>query len=171
MAEWFTSSELAGLPDVPGTDRRVRAMAEREGWQSRKKSGSKALEYHISSLPQATQMALLSRKIDLPAPMPVVAISAPLSTPPTRMGKVVDLATASARQARVMLARVQICRLLNDALATGMSLNHACQMFAVELRSGMADQRLMMLAAEANDRPRAGHVISASTLYGWHREK
>ena len=68
-----------------------------------------------------------------------------------------------------MLARVQVCRLLAQAVATGMSLNHVCQMFAVELRSGHASQQLMSLAIEANDRPRTGHMISNSTLYNWYQ--
>ncbi|MHB9021336.1 MAG: transposase [Halothiobacillus sp.] len=165
MSEWFSAAELAGVIGLPSTDRQIRNRAVDEGWKSRKHTGrGGGLDYHISSLPQATQMALLTQKIDaLPAEIK--------SQKPTRLAKIVDMAQATARQARVMLARVQVCRLLDAAMASGMSLHHACQMFAVELRSGMADQRLMMLAAEANDRPRAGHVISASTLYGWHREK
>lgn len=159
MSEWFTASRLADVMQI--SDRQIRNIANKEGWQSRKKTGSKAMEYHISCLPQATQITLLSQKL---------SDSMPVAQPrnPMRVSATVSIEQASARQTRVMLARIQVCRLLNDARATGMSLSHACQMFAVELRSGNASQKLMTLAIEANDRPRAGHVISASTLSNWH---
>ncbi len=56
--EWFTAQDLAGLVGVPSTDRRVRSKAAVDGWQSRKRAGTKGLEYHISSLPLVTQQAL-----------------------------------------------------------------------------------------------------------------
>jgi len=172
MTDWFTSTELAGLPGLPGTDRRVRTMAEREGWQARKRAGSKAMEYHISSLPPSAQMALLSHKLQEPAqPHPSLAPcrGKEPAQPHPSLAPSRSVAQASARQARVMLARVQVCRLLDNAMASGLRLHHACQMFSVELRMGNASQRLMTLAIEANDRPRAGHVISASAMANWHQ--
>ncbi len=58
MNEWFSAADLAGLPGLPGTDRRVRESAKRFGWNSRKRSKGKGLEYHIDSLPPETQAAL-----------------------------------------------------------------------------------------------------------------
>ncbi|MBF0154547.1 MAG: transposase, partial [Magnetococcales bacterium] len=55
---WYSAQELAGLPGLPGSERNVREMAQREGWQSRKKTVGKGLEYHRSSLPPETQQAL-----------------------------------------------------------------------------------------------------------------
>lgn len=58
--EWFTAAELAGLPGLPGTDRRTRAMADRQGWAGRKRQArGGGQEYHLSSLPAETQSVLL----------------------------------------------------------------------------------------------------------------
>lgn len=165
MSEWFTASDIAGKPGVPTTSRRVRSMAEREGWQTRKRAArGGGNEYHLSSLPRATQIALLAQG-DATPPVPQVA---PVNLRPSLQHD--PVAHASARQARVMLARVRMCRLVDEAVITGMSLSQACHAFAEELRSGNASQQLMALALEANDRPRAGHIISAKTLHNWHHQ-
>lgn len=58
--DWYTAKQLAGLPGMPGTDRRVRERAKRESWQNRKRQGvGGGFEYHISSLPSDTQAALI----------------------------------------------------------------------------------------------------------------
>ncbi len=62
---WFSAAELAGLPGLPGTERRVRSRAESDAWQSRPRSFGKGLEYAFASLPAPTQAALLLR--DRPA--------------------------------------------------------------------------------------------------------
>ncbi len=61
MKEWYSAGELAGLPCLPSTDRRVRSAAQRERWQARKREQGKGLEYHLASLPPAAQAALLKR--------------------------------------------------------------------------------------------------------------
>jgi len=55
MREWFTAQTLASMPGVPGSDRRVRSRAEKDGWKSRPREVGKGFEYHISSLPAETQ--------------------------------------------------------------------------------------------------------------------
>ena len=78
MREWFTAKELAGLPGMPSTERRVRSKAERENWQSRKRPKGKGREYHLSSLPQETRQHLRSHQLvelaqtcRLPGPEPI----------------------------------------------------------------------------------------------------
>jgi len=58
---WYSAAELAGLPGLPRTERRVRARAEREQWSGRRRAGSKGKEYPFSALPSATQTTLLLR--------------------------------------------------------------------------------------------------------------
>jgi len=59
MAEWFSAKELAGVDGMAGSVQGVIARAKREMWQSRKRSGQGGgKEYHIASLPDATQDAL-----------------------------------------------------------------------------------------------------------------
>lgn len=56
LKEWYTAAELAGMPGLPGTERRVRARADRENWQHRPRAArGGGREYHFSALPRATQ--------------------------------------------------------------------------------------------------------------------
>lgn len=59
MREWYSSTELAGLPGLPATDRAIRIRAEKDAWKSQPKSKGKGLEYHISNLPAETQSHLI----------------------------------------------------------------------------------------------------------------
>ena len=58
--EWFSASQLAGLPGLPGDKSSVNRKANKEDWKRRQKKGIKgvAFEFHISSLPTETQEAL-----------------------------------------------------------------------------------------------------------------
>lgn len=68
---WYSAAELAGLPSMPGTERNVRAKADREAWQARARTGrGGGSEYAFTSLPPATQAALLLRERPLQAAAP-----------------------------------------------------------------------------------------------------
>ncbi|WP_330925276.1 DNA-binding protein [Candidatus Sororendozoicomonas aggregata] len=57
--EWFEPKKLAGLPLMPSTVQGVNFRAGKSEWKSRKRQGrGGGREYHISSLPKATQRAL-----------------------------------------------------------------------------------------------------------------
>ena len=61
--EFFSATELAGLPSLPTTARRVTDVAKRENWVSRKRKGrGGGREYHVNSLPAAARAALLARQ-------------------------------------------------------------------------------------------------------------
>lgn len=61
MKQWFSASELAGLPSIPGTGRRVRSTANRDAWKSRPRTGrGGGCEYHLTSLPPETQATLIA---------------------------------------------------------------------------------------------------------------
>jgi len=79
--EWFTSSELAGTPGLPATDRQIRniikTLSDEAPEKVRQRKGSKANEIHISILPPTVQAALLRKAgkvvvggmtLDLPKP-------------------------------------------------------------------------------------------------------
>lgn len=54
--EWYSASELAGLPGLPGTTAAIRNRSRRSGWTVRLVQGShNAMEFHISSLPEETR--------------------------------------------------------------------------------------------------------------------
>jgi transposase InsO family protein len=56
---WFDARRLAGLPGLPGTERGVLKMAQREGWSARKRPQGKGWEYSFEVLPAAAQAAVL----------------------------------------------------------------------------------------------------------------
>lgn len=59
---YYCAAELASLPGVPGTARRVSAMALRDNWTSRPHAGrGGGREYAFASLPEPTRAALLLR--------------------------------------------------------------------------------------------------------------
>ncbi|MGL5007344.1 MAG: transposase domain-containing protein [Plesiomonas sp.] len=77
--EWFSVTDVVGLPGLPGTPQGVRKMAKSQGWESRRKEGvqGKAFEFSVSCLPTAAQAALLRKSgkvqiggmtLDLPKP-------------------------------------------------------------------------------------------------------
>lgn len=63
--------ELAAHMDgMPKTERGVRKLAEREGWEGQRRLASKAIEYPFGWLPPETQAALLARMVGQEEPQP-----------------------------------------------------------------------------------------------------
>jgi len=73
MKEWFSASELAGLPGLPTTDRRVREYAKRNDWSARPRNKGKGLEYHIGSLPSETRAEIGAQNVKKKTADPVKA--------------------------------------------------------------------------------------------------
>ncbi|MBF0185176.1 MAG: hypothetical protein HQM06_12430 [Magnetococcales bacterium] len=59
---WATAAELAGLPEMPQSERGVRLLAERLDLLKRKKRSGKGYEYHTGLLPLAARQALQERQ-------------------------------------------------------------------------------------------------------------
>lgn len=59
---WFTAGQLAGLPSLPSTERRINSRAERDGWRRRQRERGKGWEYAFCSLPAEAQAAILLRE-------------------------------------------------------------------------------------------------------------
>ncbi len=66
--QWFIASEVAGFPQMPTSVRRSRDELERllqnRQHLKRKRVGTKGYEYHISILPEETQVALVGERFD-----------------------------------------------------------------------------------------------------------
>lgn len=61
--DWITAKELIEFPGVPNSSVGIRKMAEREGWESRRKQGvqGRAIEFTVKSLPAVTQTAIIKK--------------------------------------------------------------------------------------------------------------
>ena len=70
--DWLTAEQLAGLPGMPTSRRRVQSRAEREGWRSRSEPvrGGQRLSYALDSLPPATRAALATQGASAAATAP-----------------------------------------------------------------------------------------------------
>lgn len=120
MKSHYTAKELAGLPGLPGTDRAIQIMAERQNWSWQKRSGrGGGKEYAIASLPAETQDHLKRQHltsiintvpaIKKPAPPPSVITTHPSITAPAQLKQ---------WQRECMDARVGIMRIIERARPT-----------------------------------------------------
>lgn len=172
---WLTAREIAGLPGMPGTERRTRERLTRLGITRRPRAGRQGgggMEYDTSALPAETRVAIATRTVTKAAatalakvdPAPVVSFAppekplpAPLAPPlePTRRPpSLTDKATADARMVLVNMV-------LDLEPAHG--IKRACNLVALQLASGQAGAELQATARKANQRARADQV-SARTL-------
>lgn len=116
MREWLSAQEIAteALPGLPGTERALQLMADREGWnadafRARRRSGrGGGMEYHIGLLPSLAQVVYRQRSIPV-GPLPEPA-------------KLQSGAALSGRAALERDARLAILRAY-EAFARGQRLN------------------------------------------------
>ncbi len=65
MREYFSLSDLSGLPGLPITRRGVAVFAARAHWPFRKRQASGGgREYHVSCLPESARLDLMRREAD-----------------------------------------------------------------------------------------------------------
>lgn len=151
MRNWYTATELAGLPGVPGTDRNVRAMADREGWEGQRRLGSKAIEYHIAVLPETTRAALLKQAVD------TVTVEQPASLPAVRTERVAlrPLSASGALTHRQVLtrdARLLIVNMLKRMQREGLSQRRACTQLLGWAANGELQGNVLIALALGNNK-------------------
>ena len=78
---WFSVSDLRGLPGMPGTETGVRKRAKQNQYKSRKRSFGKGLEYALSSLPYETQTYLRAGVVAIGAPNELPQATASVVSP------------------------------------------------------------------------------------------
>ncbi|HWV09669.1 MAG TPA: Mu transposase C-terminal domain-containing protein, partial [Pseudomonas sp.] len=146
-----------------GTDRNVRLMAERKGWEGQRRPGSKAIEYNVSALPVEVQAALIARLVhqDQPAAPQRPATPHALITP-QRDG----ISRLTDEQRDVMSARVSIIREI-ERLSLVVSQQQAILTLVALARSGRLSPHLAERVARANDRKNAARTLSERTLKRW----
>lgn len=141
---WLNAAQLAGLPGVPGSDRRTRDWLQRIGVPSRPAAGKRGgggTEWDCSALPDATRAALLARQVESAAPAEL-AVTPQLA--PDR--KPANLPAAAPAAGRVPSRSEAACAdarlaLLNHAYALqqpGRSLDACFHLAAHALATGSA---------------------------------
>ncbi|MCF6267797.1 MAG: Mu transposase C-terminal domain-containing protein [Desulfuromusa sp.] len=167
--QWYSISELKGLPGLPGTTDGIRAKAKRENWQSRKRHGNGGgYEYHIDSLPAETKAALLDQAIEsLPETSGQLTLKenhalvlndnlpAPASLPAWRRN--------------TMDARLQILALV-DQLAEQFGISKAIDKIVARAQAGTLPEHIQQIVPLANARSKNGsgkQTLSRRTLYRW----
>lgn len=77
---------------------------------------------------------------------------------------------ATTEQLKSAFSRAGLCRAIDRmAVQGGMTVTAACASLADLLHSGKAEPVLVQMAVEANNKPRAGHVVAPRTLLAWHK--
>ncbi|MBX3588833.1 MAG: transposase [Ramlibacter sp.] len=165
---WLTARELAGLPGMPGSERRTRDKLAQLQVPIRSRAGrGGGQEYDCTALPAETRQALMIDKIA--QAVSVVAAhaetaspeSAPVNLPvPVGARRPPSQADKAVADARVML----IARL--EELAGMQGTKRSASLLSLQLASGQASAELLATARTANQRPRDASV-SQRTLLRW----
>ncbi|RUI34572.1 DNA-binding protein [Pseudomonas aeruginosa] len=160
MSDWFSPQQLAGLPGLGSTERAIQLRAKREGWASQRRVGTKATEYHISSLPEATRDALLKQAVKAIAAQAPAAEQLPVVR--STKGKRAIWQRASAegalthRQTFIRDARQLVVNALQRMQGQGMSQRAACTQLLTWAASGELDRNTLNALAMGNSKSRAG---------------
>jgi putative transposase len=168
MSTWLTARELAGLPGMPGTERRTRAKLLKLCVPARPRAGrGGGQEFNCAALPAQTRTALMIEKVaqaggpiaaHLEKPFEVCPkVNLPLAVPERRPPSQADKAVADAR---MMLVN----QLLDLQQLHG--IKKAANLLALQLASGQCTDELKATARTANQRARDDSV-SARTLQRW----
>ncbi|WP_027714930.1 Mu transposase C-terminal domain-containing protein [Desulfuromonas sp. TF] len=185
-----TAEELAGLPGMPGTARRVRSKADRENWPFRKRPGrGGGREYAVSALPRATREHLADQLIQsLPekacglSASPKASADKPAETvdiellPAVReeaglpaVIDVPDLGSLKSWQSRRMDARLAFIRLLERGDCT-VGLTKTVDALVEKSAAGELPEDLQALVAVANAKSGGKdgkRALSRRTLMRW----
>lgn len=165
----LTAMQIAemALPGLPGTDRSVRRLADREGWPCERLPGSAgAWGYPLARLPEAVRQAIERRLLGLDAPLPVPVEPARPPAPVRPIGAM------QGWQLRTLEARAGLVAALRRlAVEHDVSITAAAKRMAADAQAGALDPDLAARVSVANARGgRAGsRTLSRPTLLRWCR--
>ncbi|MBF0192490.1 MAG: transposase [Magnetococcales bacterium] len=165
MKLWLSAQELAGLPDLPGTDRNVRTRADQEGWRRKKAEGTRGWLYHISSIPTEAKNALVLRqeKEKIAAALPIPQTS--------KGGDLPKLAHLKDWQREKMEARLIVLAELKR-MEDRMGQQDAMRLLIEEASMGLLPENVQSAVSQALGKTRKDGLtpLSASTLHRWRRD-
>ncbi|MEH3306470.1 DNA-binding protein, partial [Enterobacter roggenkampii] len=183
---WSTVSELAGCAGVPATERGCRKfldnLASKNPSMRRKRTGTKAFEYHIDSLPIVTQEELKNRYYK------EILSTQQVSTKETKTssnrgssdnGKLAlirqcpaflerEVGSLTDKQKEIADARAVLAMEVEKLRDAGMSRTAAVNYISIESRKGTLPAHLLKAAEMANARKgssRAG--VGTRSLQEW----
>ena len=173
MQDWFTARELAevakarGLGGFPSSERRVRDLADREGWNElparlarwRVGSGRPAMEYHLSVLPERLQAVIVAGRQQQKLQVVLVAES----EADRRRIAAVRASAMTPRARAVMEARAEILTSIDGyAAAQGQSRAWA-------IRAFLEAQEAVVARQETERRRDAGDILTPREVTGLAR--
>jgi putative transposase len=162
LDNWFTAQQIAGLPGLPATDRRIRAKADREGWKRRKRLKGKGFEYHFTTLPAKAQKALLAESKS--------GCEIALDEPADELVVVREVGELNDKQRGLMTNRLLICDFIDD-LAKSQNLKRrvAIELFLGRASAGELPENILLAIQKANFKQQG--TLSQSTIYRWFQRK
>ncbi|MBF0215055.1 MAG: transposase [Magnetococcales bacterium] len=157
------AAELAGLPELPQTQRGVHLLAERAGWLKRKRLVGKGWEYHLGVLPEAARTALTEQR---PQTVALPAVPEPRAVLPERKDAL-EVTDLKRWQRETMDARLVILREVERRAALT-SMSEAISSVVALAADGTlpADVQVavsLALAKVGKDK----ETLSASTINRW----
>lgn len=171
----YTMRELAGVPGMTATESGNIRMAKRENWQGQKRKGTKATEYPLTCLPEATRNHLIGAILLTPTAeqsmtksvSPAELIERPAAPAPA----VQKLAELKTWQQKIMDARLCFIRLIERA-ENEIGVNKAVTHLAEKSKAGELPEEMQRLVSVANARAgnSGGRALSRSSLLRWWRE-
>ncbi|EHM4995759.1 transposase, partial [Shigella sonnei] len=187
MQSYVTVNDLLGVPGMPATTKGIRQALQRFsrdlGDVSRRREGTKAIEYHIDCLPEITRKALRERYVEqLVAtennvsevkavtrktrnPDAVQAIEAYRGSPQLMEER---LNALTENQRRVSEARAAlVVEVLKLESAGNLGRLKAINFLVEKARKGELPERLQQAAVNANAKRGANRTISRDPLYQW----
>ncbi|MBB4268250.1 DNA-binding protein [Roseospira visakhapatnamensis] len=159
---WHTAAELAGVADLPDTERGVLLVAAREEWPSRPRQGrGGGREYPVSALPEKARQALARRALAADAP--------PAATVAAERGQR-DPADLKDTSRSCMDARAALCAEVDRVhLEYGLSQRQAAQALVDQARARDLPEHLARMVPQANARGgRTGsRTLSLRSIQRW----
>lgn len=148
---WYSAKDLAGLPGMPGSERRVLERAKKNLWPSRAKERGKGLEYPITCLPAATKHALLTQQLQTPGSSP----AAPAAVSPAALpvaGLFTPCADLTDAQRLERDARSGVRAAIQRLQASGASQEAAITTLLTSARAGQCDPHVDKMLRLARDK-------------------
>jgi putative transposase len=161
MRNWYSASELAGLPGMPGTDRAIQLRAKRERWEGQQRLGSKAIEYAFAILPKETQTALIAASVS-ESQLAQVVVSELITTE----RDIISASRLSEDQRSVMTARLAFVREI-ERMSQTISQQRAIDSLVALAKAEQLSPYLTDRVQRANDRKTGDRTLSERTLKRW----